>query len=539
MSVARRFLVVILTLSLFYGSFYGLYLILNPRDAKLAEVREDAKWIATSQSWADRTACKFVGVCGGNHWKSSTRWWRTEGSVHQDRIQQSHNHNEDWHDPQAQPSNWTKEERVLRDIPKFVFDYAPLVHLHSEEKYLPTDIADHLHHVTPKRNYTAIEEHKLNLTHLASLNIWNKGKHVFLTSNENPEQPADWLSGEKNIPDRATEADVRADAKKDLEWDGAVEGEALDNVARREGWYEVGEGSYYGIVKRGEMALGDADATLDSFDVEAYHEAVQARDRHAWRHRKAGKSNAPAILIVIDKGNGITDAFWFYFYSFNLGKKVLQIRFGNHVGDWEHSMVRFQHGEPKAVFLSEHNFGGAYSYDAVEKIGKRVSFQGSLPRCNILTCRQPVIYSASGSHAMYATPGKHTYVLPFGLLHDTTDRGPLWDPALNTHAYTYDYKSDALRSSTTSPYSPTSWFYFAGHWGDKFYALNDKRQYRFAGQYHYVNGPLGPRFKNLGRQKICQGRDSDPCVIKNWLDGPTKAKRWIGVGEGEEWPQDD
>ena len=140
---------------------------------------------------------------------------------------------------------------------------------------------------------------------------------------------------------------------------------------------------------------------------------------------------------------------------------------------------------------------------------------------------------------MYATPGKHTYILPFGLLHDTTDRGPLWDPALNAHAYTYDYKTDVLHSSTASPYSPTSWFYFAGHWGDKFYELSDKRQYRFAGQYHYVNGPLGPRFKNLGRKKICQGTDSDPCVIKNWLDGPTKAKRWVGVGEGDEWPAEE
>ena len=135
---------------------------------------------------------------------------------------------------------------------------------------------------------------------------------------------------------------------------------------------------------------------------------------------------------------------------------------------------------------------------------------------------------------MYATPGKHSYVLPFGILHDTTDRGPLWDPALNTHAYTYNYKSDVLRASTDSPYAPTSWFYFAGKWGDKFYELGDKRQYRFAGQYHYVNGPLGPRFKNLGRKKICQGRDEDPCEIRNWLDGPKKEKRWMGIGENEE-----
>lgn len=266
----------------------------------------------------------------------------------------------------------------MRDIPQYVYDYAPLVHLYSGEQFWPTDIADHLYHVTPKLNYTTISKHSPNLTHLARLNEFNNGKHVFLTSNDDPEQAPDWLKGERNIPRQSLEPDnLRADARKDLEFDGTVEGEALDDVARREGWYEVGEGTRHGLVRRGAMPSSEAEAGISAFDVEAYHEAIQARDRHAWRNRKAGKSDAPAVLIVIEKGDGIVDAFWFYFYSFNLGNKVLNIRFGNHVGDWEHSMVRFQHGEPKAVFLSEHNFGGAYSYDAIEKMGKRVSFPSS------------------------------------------------------------------------------------------------------------------------------------------------------------------
>ena len=135
---------------------------------------------------------------------------------------------------------------------------------------------------------------------------------------------------------------------------------------------------------------------------------------------------------------------------------------------------------------------------------------------------------------MYAEPGTHTYILPFGLLRDHTDRGPLWDPALNSHTYTYDYVSDTLRSSTLTPHAPTEWFYFGGHWGDKYYPLEDERQYRFAGQYHYVNGPLGPRFKNLGRKKVCQGRNVDPCIIKNWIGTSTRVKRWRGGGKGEE-----
>ena len=132
---------------------------------------------------------------------------------------------------------------------------------------------------------------------------------------------------------------------------------------------------------------------------------------------------------------------------------------------------------------------------------------------------------------MYSTPGTHTYVLPFGLLSDHTERGPLWDPLLNAHSYTYEYKSDTLLPSTTTPHAPVGWFYFAGHWGDKFYQLGDERQYRFAGQYHYVNGPLGPRFKNLGRRRVCGGGDNDPCEIKNWIrDGKKK-------GEEKEYQQ--
>lgn len=139
---------------------------------------------------------------------------------------------------------------------------------------------------------------------------------------------------------------------------------------------------------------------------------------------------------------------------------------------------------------------------------------------------------------MYATAGVHPYVLPGGILHDVTDRGPLWDPVKNLYSFTYDYQTDRLLSSNLNPGMPVSWFYFAGHWGDKFYPLSDPRQYRFLGQYHYVNGPLGPRFKNLGRQEICQGNGE--CVLKRRIgDKSRRVKRWANVGEGEEMSEED
>ncbi|KAF4591716.1 vacuolar protein sorting-associated protein [Ophiocordyceps camponoti-floridani] len=232
---------------------------------------------------------------------------------------------------------------------------------------------------------------------------------------------------------------------------------------------------------------------LDHLDAGAHHVNLHSLDdveSPGHKPNSTGHSQAPSTLILVDKGNGILDAFWFFFYSYNLGQTVLGLRFGNHVGDWEHCMVRFQHGVPRGIYLSEHEGGQAYAWSAVEKRGGR-----------------PVVYSALGSHAMYALAGNHPYVLPFSLLKDVTDRGPRWDPALNMRAYHYDYLRplDGLSPAATNPDAPTGWFHYRGRWGDAVYALADSRQWRLFGQYHYVAGPAGPKFKHLERSKLCSG----------------------------------
>ena len=366
------------------------------------------------------------------------------------------------------PSSHANNSNSKSEVPQYVFDYAPLVHLFSGETFWPCDMVEHLNHTTPELTYDPIEslQGTLNLTNLDQLNDYDNGVHVYLTSDDNVEDRPAWLLGESNIP---------------------------------------------------------SDFSYKSSPTFPLSSILRNRSPKAVK-TKGGDSDAPAVMLTVDKGNGILDAFWFFFYSYNLGNKVFNIRFGNHVGDWEHTMVRFQHGEPKAVFFSEHNFGSAYSYDAVEKIGKRVCppisldscirFSGSLTTPSLY---QPIIYSATGTHAMYATPGLQPYILPLGLLHDQTDRGPLWDPSLNLHSYTYNHHTDILRPSNYTPSSPTQWFYFNGHWGDKAYPLSDSRQYGVLGEYHYVTGPLGPRFKHLGRRKVCQGLYDDPCDIKHRL----------------------
>ena len=222
-------------------------------------------------------------------------------------------------DIKSMPQDLADHPRMKQEIPQYVFDYAPLVHLYSEEQFWPCDIKEHLFHVTPELNYTPIKGlPQLNLTNLDLLNQFAKGRYVFLTSNDNVEDRPDWLGGQINIPDDYTD-----------------------------------------------------DAASD-------HAEFQSTMGKHPKQSHGGHSDAPAVLLTVDKGDGIMDAFWFFFYSYNLGNIVFNIRFGNHIGDWEHTLIRFEHGKPQVVFVSEHFFGSAYSYSAIEKIGNRVSMKCSL-----------------------------------------------------------------------------------------------------------------------------------------------------------------
>lgn len=56
-------------------------------------------------------------------------------------------------------------------------------------------------HTTPHLNYTPITSpltHNLQLSNLDVLNAW--GRHVFLTSNDDPTDPPSWLRGDHNVP---------------------------------------------------------------------------------------------------------------------------------------------------------------------------------------------------------------------------------------------------------------------------------------------------------------------------------------------------
>lgn len=126
-------------------------------------------------------------------------------------------------------------------------------------------------------------------------------------------------------------------------------------------------------------------------------EGINASPQPSWftgvKPDASGKTNGAvsSAIIVADKGSGLVDVFYFYFYSYDQGNKVLGIEFGDHVGDCkllppfplfsnlsshcprtgEHNMIRFQDGVPQSLWYSQHASGEAFTYNAVQKSGVR------------------------------------------------------------------------------------------------------------------------------------------------------------------------
>ncbi|KAK5992367.1 Putative vacuolar protein sorting-associated protein TDA6 [Cladobotryum mycophilum] len=494
----------------FLASYLPGYLDPTNRPEKRAR---DRLWVSSSPYFWDRQACRWMSLCGLHHLRSDPALRGDDLDDDDDgsdelRVElRRRSWEEDGQDEESvadikrkkrlgSKRNPNERRKILKDIPDYVFKHAPLVHLYSGEQFWPSDIREHVMHmgVTLDGDVLDLTEN-LTLHNLQQLNQYEKG-WLTMHSDEDVETRPKWLHSNSNTPnpfddDESTHIPPASRGKRPYEY------------RESDTWYDVDK-------KHPLNRISDPRFRKNPSAQPGPRPGKQQRYRRGHKPDADGYSDAPAILVVVDKGSGIVDAFWFFFYSYNLGQTVLGLRFGNHVGDWEHSMVRFENGVPRGIFFSEHEGGQAYAWQAVEKRGDR-----------------PVIYSAVGSHAMYALPGNHPYILPFKLLKDVTDKGPLWDPALNNYAYHYDYTreherdtleqevltekgllqdTNSLVPASKNPDAPTSWFHYRGRWGDEVYTLADPRQWRLFGQYHYVTGPSGPKFKHLERAKMCQTR---------------------------------
>ncbi|MFT3766208.1 MAG: Vps62-related protein [Minicystis sp.] len=153
-----------------------------------------------------------------------------------------------------------------------------------------------------------------------------------------------------------------------------------------------------------------------------------------------------------------TDVIYWTFYPYNDGKDVCiglwggslgcvggYESFGNHVGDWEHVMIRFVNGNPTQVFLSAHDGGAPFNYGD--------------PALTLVD-GHPVVFAALGSHGLYPDARRHTYAtLPNSFtLDDDTSFGIAWDTWNNV--VTFGVQS--VGSYTGS----LAWLNFTGDWGN-------------------------------------------------------------------------
>jgi hypothetical protein len=333
-----------------------------------------------------------------------------------------------------------------RPVPQFITDFAPVVHLWSEERYLPYSIEKYVQHFT------------LNDTDGNNL---VKGQRLRIQDLQDFVANATGIQG----PSRPQQTDLFLTA--------------LDEFARDPEWV------------RGNHNLPE---------IESGH----IRD-------------APAVLICVDKGDGAIDAFWFYFYSYNEGPYVMGGGpYGNHLGDWEHSLVRFRDGQPELVWMSAHGGGAAYEFDVMEKLETDAN--------------RPVLFAGRGTHANYATVGQHSHDLPYHMLSDFTDRGPLWDPSKNYLAYWWDGSQLSYGNGTIAGREQDYglWLSYGGHWGNQKLPPEDPRQKFHPFEWRYIDGPLGPLAKNLLRDRPCQR-------WKWWnLLHSCRVRKQLNMGEGLE-----
>lgn len=368
------------------GTFFGLFSfsqlyqnVLFDKITPWSERMEEKAWVASSESWIERKTCDWFGMCGITHLDKSR--WTSKGKKQlpldgkdSDQVDLSSFKQ----DAKVLPHDYDENEVV--EIPQYVLEHAPLIHLYSGENFWPCDMTDHLVHTTPHLNYTPLQakDDHPDVRHLDELNKW--GRFVYLQSDDNVEDRPKWLGGSTNIPE------VPSDGEESPDWDDNNREDPRPDKSgsyKNEHWWHAGIGD---TEDRGGIrpdtttswrlvptSSPEGDKLVEPEEI-WQPELMKERRRLQGKEVVGGRSDAPAVLVVVPKGDGVVDAFWFFFYSYNLGNTVFNVRFGNHVGDWEHTTVRFHNGVPKAVFFSEHAFGEAYTWDAVEKSGKRVSY---------------------------------------------------------------------------------------------------------------------------------------------------------------------
>ena len=127
--------------------------VLDPTKKGPEKIALDRRWVNSSPYWWDRQVCRWVSLCGLHHLRKDPAS-RGENDDDPDEL--------DWGDLKHRAVSWEPEEiprqdhkrntkqrrTILRDVPDYVTKHAPLVHLYSGEEFWPSDIRQHVEHMT-------------------------------------------------------------------------------------------------------------------------------------------------------------------------------------------------------------------------------------------------------------------------------------------------------------------------------------------------------------------------------------------------------
>jgi hypothetical protein len=215
-------------------------------------------------------------------------------------------------------------------------------------------------------------------------------------------------------------------------------------------------------------------------------------------------NQVPVYAFAVEKGEFL-DLIYFTFYPYNRGKEVLNTKWGNHVGDWEHITVRLAwllnsrtkqwSLEPLGMYLSAHNFGGAYPWGDVIKADNlgNESSQGT----------HPIVYSAWGSHGFWTRAGSHNYEIS---LTDETSQGTRWPTWNNVRTYDYAAKKGLGGLSWPGWMSTDYQNPGAGNLADPaagaIYRWGNPESGMCVGECRLNDGPTGPAAKGVWGREV-------------------------------------
>lgn len=85
-------------------------------------------------------------------------------------------------------------------VPSFVLQNAPVSHLWSQEQWWPSDVAEHLTHMVPETDFSAVAQ-EVTLETVGGL-----GSDVFLTSKDDVTKQPAWITSAVGKPDASAKS---------------------------------------------------------------------------------------------------------------------------------------------------------------------------------------------------------------------------------------------------------------------------------------------------------------------------------------------